>query len=238
MKANINELKRLRYEERLTFSEIAKMFEVTRQNIQIRLRNAGRYESFTAECQSIKKAREILLSNPQFSNVKIAEMEGLSTTTIQRRRAEMLIPKPTKYNYFWHWVNIKNIDECWNWQGIKYPVMGYGRVNIGANAFYAHRIAWEKAIGEIPEGMLVCHICDNPPCCNPNHLFFGTQQDNMTDMNEKGRHQAPLRDDNYAKDALEKYRAGIPINEIAKYHGVTAQSIYRIVLGISYAELY
>ena len=59
---------------------------------------------------------------------------------------------------------------------------GYGRVLVSA-----HRLAWELAHGPIPEGMLVLHKCDNPPCCNPEHLFIGTVADNMADKTRKKR---------------------------------------------------
>lgn len=60
---------------------------------------------------------------------------------------------------------------------------GYGKFNHTV----AHRAAWELANGPIPKGMYVCHRCDNPPCVNTDHLFLGTQQDNMSDMVSKGR---------------------------------------------------
>lgn len=82
--------------------------------------------------------------------------------------------------------------ECWEWQLTKDRV-GYGRlmVRMGSRdkfrSMSAHRYAYEVFVGEIPEGMNVLHKCDNRACCNPSHLFIGTQQDNMRDMYAKGR---------------------------------------------------
>lgn len=68
---------------------------------------------------------------------------------------------------------------------------GYGRINgeIGGTnkQWFAHRAAWMLAHGPIPDGMVVCHHCDNPPCCNVEHLFLGTPTDNIRDMIAKGR---------------------------------------------------
>lgn len=74
-------------------------------------------------------------------------------------------------------------NECWNWNGSKNEA-GYG--TLGNK--YAHRMAWQIANNkEIPSGMVICHHCDNPSCVNPNHLFIGTQKDNMQDMIKKNR---------------------------------------------------
>lgn len=77
-------------------------------------------------------------------------------------------------------------DACWLWTGsITY---GYGRVFWKGTLWGAHRVAWELGMGKkIPEGMYILHHCDNRRCCNPKHLFLGTQKDNMQDAVSKGR---------------------------------------------------
>lgn len=83
---------------------------------------------------------------------------------------------------------------CWEWPRARNkPRGGYGQIttrepNYGKRHCYlTHRIAFELANGPIPEKMAVCHRCDNPPCCNPNHLFLGTKRDNWNDMFAKKR---------------------------------------------------
>lgn len=76
--------------------------------------------------------------------------------------------------------------DCIEWTGAK-AGNGYGTVWMAGRMAYAHRVAWEKENGPIPSGMCVLHLCDNPPCTNPAHLFLGTQRDNVADMLSKGR---------------------------------------------------
>lgn len=82
-------------------------------------------------------------------------------------------------------------NGCWVWQGACNPA-GYGQVGIGGRKdnkrVSVHRVAYELFVGEIPEGMQLLHKCDNSPCANPDHLFLGTQSDNLFDMSNKGRH--------------------------------------------------
>lgn len=74
---------------------------------------------------------------------------------------------------------------CIEWQGARHE-RGYGKINIGGTMYLTHRIAYELAF-HAPDKLHVCHRCDNPPCCNPVHLFLGTQADNNKDSMLKGR---------------------------------------------------
>lgn len=80
-------------------------------------------------------------------------------------------------------------NGCWEFTGYR-SAGGYGELGRGRRGegnIRAHRAAWELEHGPIPTGMSVCHACDNPPCCNPDHLFLGTHRANMRDMTSKGR---------------------------------------------------
>jgi hypothetical protein len=74
---------------------------------------------------------------------------------------------------------------------------GYGRLVINGKYVGAHRVAYEVSKGRVMEGLFVCHHCDNPPCCNPAHLYAGTHQDNVDDKvrrgRARGRYSAPLK---------------------------------------------
>lgn len=97
---------------------------------------------------------------------------------------------------FWAHLERGALDECWEWKGKKLAKYGMIRApGAGNGDIGAHRIAYELMVGGIPlmpngKPFHVLHRCDNPPCCNPKHLFLGTQADNIKDMVKKGRHIA------------------------------------------------
>src|SRR5712671_18401 len=82
-------------------------------------------------------------------------------------------------------------SPCWIWIGSR-VAQGYGRIGDTR----AHRLSWAAFISPIPDGMFVCHHCDNPPCINPSHLFLGDHEANAADMVQKGRTHRPFGENN------------------------------------------
>jgi hypothetical protein len=90
---------------------------------------------------------------------------------------------------FWKNVDKDTLNSCWKWvAGVSNT--GYGSFGINNINYASHRVAWMLTNGDIPDGMCVCHKCDNRLCCNPDHLFLGTLNDNNQDMKQKGRNSA------------------------------------------------
>lgn len=85
------------------------------------------------------------------------------------------------------WTKVNKTETCWLWTKAVCKSRGYGRITIDKISKSAHRVSWELTYGPIPHGMSVLHKCDNRICVNPDHLFLGTQKDNMIDMVSKGR---------------------------------------------------
>lgn len=85
------------------------------------------------------------------------------------------------------WSKVQISESCWLWMKGKNRAC-YGQFSISGKKYRANRLAYMLTQGNIPPGYQVCHMCDNPSCVNPSHLFLGTHQDNIDDKMKKGRH--------------------------------------------------
>jgi hypothetical protein len=138
-------------------------------------------------------------------------------------------------------IAVGNLDECWPWQACT-AAKGHGIFWDGERNRPAHAVALEVATAEPAVGRWCLHKCDNPPCCNPTHLYWGNSDDNIRDMRERRRqqfgekhHQAKLSNQ-AVKDIRQRYVRWCHINgahAIAREYGVHPETIGYIVRGKS-----
>lgn len=156
-----------------------------------------------------------------------------------KARETIAIPMPQR---FWRHVEPEDGDNCRNWTARKVPD-GYGSFKLRSRLISAHRLAWTLTFGEITDRLSVLHKCDNPACCNPNHLFLGTQDDNMKDAMHKGRNKVfhGIRNANakltasQVREIRSKYSPNIyTVTMLCREYAVSRPTIKRIVYGKSY----
>ncbi len=146
-------------------------------------------------------------------------------------------------------------EECWEWFRAR-TTDGYGTLTVDGRTVYVHRVSYEVHVGPIPEGIHILHHCDNPPCVNPNHLFLGNQQSNLSDMRRKGRDHklGPYRGDQNGNAKLSEgevlticseYRFLDPAwgervamqRVLAQRYSVTTRTIRRVLSGENWGHL-
>jgi hypothetical protein len=135
------------------------------------------------------------------------------------------------------WEKVLKTDSCWLWIA-GHNSAGYGWFNIAGKCNLAHRAAWELSVGSIPEGLDVLHRCDIPACVNPDHLFLGTQLENIADMRQKGRGRAGVgerhRSAKYTEAFIRLVRQlhanGASTKQLAGQFGVNPSTMYDILV--------
>ena len=147
------------------------------------------------------------------------------------------------YRRYWNKVDRKGANECWNWRGATNS-SGYGMIKVGGKMVKTHRFAYQNWRGDIPDGMFVCHKCDNPACVNPLHLFLGTPADNMADRDAKGRQAkgeahgcAKLTEADVVTIKNRLANGGETQTAIAAEYGVSKPAISRINTGKQWRDL-
>lgn len=179
---------------RIAKEELQKVCIVCEVQFEVSSRSGKKRAEETKAC-SIKCARRLQSIRAAEKPPRRCSVEGcenlapntkLCTTHYFRLRKNgttELLPRSTHQELFWSHVN--KTEGCWEWTGAKHPT-GYGNTSLHPS-HKAHRWSYEDAYGPIQYGLSVLHHCDNPACVRPEHLFLGTQRDNIEDMIQKGR---------------------------------------------------
>lgn len=156
-----------------------------------------------------------------------------------RREQHAFIPNP--YTAFLQKVDVRNFDpsSCWLWRGAG-KGNGYGHVTVDQKSMTAHRRAYELFCGGIPDGLDVCHSCDNRWCVNPDHLFLGTRQVNMDDCKSKGRTAGGTRKhltERQVQEIRRRLYGGMSARLIAETMDINYHTITAIMRGESYVGI-
>lgn len=141
------------------------------------------------------------------------------------------------------WVDRRAPNECWPWKGGTVPG-GYGLMKVCGRQRVAHCVAYETWVGPIPEGKILLHSCDNPPCCNPSHLSPGTTKSNSDDAYAKGRlmhgdgsYQAKLTDAAVAKIRADYAAGKATLKAFAALHGTSQRAVWNAVHRVTWRHV-
>lgn len=126
------------------------------------------------------------------------------------------------------WDRLDKSGDCWIWTGPKYE-SGHGTMGYCGRYDGTHRLAWRFARGPIPEGMYVCHHCDNPACCNPDHLFLGTPIESVQNAVRRGRHGYRKLTEEGVKRIRARHESGETQTSIANDLGLSLGAVWHVV---------
>ena len=182
------------------------------------------------------KTSDYRIPTSEIQRLAIVDLEKTINEIVENRIKD----KQEKYKKLF-FEKIEKTIFCWIWKGAK-SSRGYGVCSyLDGNCMRANRVSYLIHKGQIPEGMLVCHSCDNPECVNPEHLFLGTPKDNMDDMKSKGREKRQSKGENANMAKLkdsevieirELRKQKVPAKLIAIRYNISANYVYQICAGI------
>lgn len=153
-------------------------------------------------------------------------MESPANLYYSKERKRTYASRPLKERF---WERVNKTDGCWLWKGAV-GSHGYGTVFIQKRPNIvnelAHRVSWKLNVSEIPTGMQILHKCDVRRCVNPDHLFLGTQKDNIQDCKRKGRLVVPRKLTFEQHDQIRsRLSCGESVAILAKEFNVTPRAI-------------
>lgn len=139
-------------------------------------------------------------------------------------------------------------DKCWPWRGAK-NTWGYGACQHNGKQMNASRAAYLATHGDVGTGLVVCHTCDNPACCNPAHLFAATQADNLADCRRKGRSRGTFGggaahpravakvSEQDVRDMRARYAAGETQTSLGRAYGMDSSHVSKIVRRLAWKHV-
>lgn len=156
-----------------------------------------------------------------------------------RRGGDMADPykgKDTIENRLMRYVTPGSEDECWEWEGGR-DAKGYGLLGLERTGRRAHRLMYEVHKGPIPDGLLVRHTCDNPPCVNPAHLLVGDHHDNAVDMVQRFRQaNQKLTAEDVAEMRRKRAEYGTSTAELAERYSVSRDYVNAVLRGAAWSH--
>lgn len=184
------------------------------------------------------RAKILKLGFKQLPQIDIAKKCNIGRLTVHRLLKKNNIKHGENSSYaFWNKIKVLGNNDCWEWRAFK-DKDGYGQYSSwkDGDEQRVHRIMWILKFGSIPKGALVCHKCDNPSCCNPNHLFLGTHRNNVEDKVSKNRQakgmshgRSKLTEEDIVKIRSRYIGKWGQITKLAKEYKVGYATMYSII---------
>lgn len=187
------------------------------------------------DSEDLLEAVQRPLKNRELPELTVVSVGG----RVLKRTRRRIDPRTNRFQHdpdfrIRFWAYVRKTDKCWEWQGAILST-GYGQFSHKKQRISAHRLAYILEYGQIPEGLLVCHKCNNRSCVRPSHLYAGTAKQNFADAIKAGairfgeRHHSSKIDWNQAATIRELAANGVSQRKIAKQFNIAQTSVGAII---------